>query len=309
MTERTTPLPMLADSDTQILVPDARARRPATARSMPSLVVIYSTESSALGKRFELDARQPIYSVGRNVDNHLPLDGDAVSRWHACFEQRHEDWWIIDVGSTNGTYVNDERVTEYRLRPGDQIKIGHTIFKFLAGDDVEGDFVKAIRYLMETDGLTSARNRRYLTDQLAQEIARSRRYKRPLSVVMFDIDHFKSVNDHHGHLAGDAVLRDVSALVRARIRRDELLARYGGEEFVLVLPETALAGATKLADDLRRIVAAHRFAFEGVEIPVTISLGVATLTPEITVQDELLAAVDARLYEAKRSGRNCVVAS
>jgi diguanylate cyclase (GGDEF)-like protein len=293
------------ESSTKIIVPDSRPRQP-RGETSPSLVVLYSQDAADLGRRHDLDPRHGKYRVGRVVDCDIPLQGDAVSRWHASFEPREDGWWIADAGSTNGTYVNDERVTDHALRPGDLVKIGHTIFKFLDGDDIEGQFIRSIGYLMETDALTGARNRKFLDELLGQEFVRARRHDRPLSVVLLDIDHFKAINDTHGHLAGDAVLRELCTVVRNRVRRDEVLGRYGGEEFALVLPETPLEGAAALAEDLRKLLAAHRFTFEIVPIPVTVSFGVAVLAPGMTRVEELIAAADARLYEAKRSGRNRV---
>ena len=125
--------------------------------------------------------------------------------------------------------------------------------------------------------------------------------------MMFDIDHFKKINDHHGHLAGDFVLKELSRIVQGRIRRDEVFARYGGEEFAIVLPETNLEGARALADGLREKIESSRFVFQGDNIPVTISIGVATLAETDKTSMDLIRSADAKLYEAKRGGRNKVV--
>jgi len=125
--------------------------------------------------------------------------------------------------------------------------------------------------------------------------------------MMFDIDHFKKINDHHGHLAGDFVLKELARIVQGRIRRDEVFARYGGEEFAIVLPETNLEGARALADGLREKIEHSRFVFQGDNIPVTVSIGVATLAETDKTSMDLIRAADAKLYEAKRSGRNRVV--
>jgi diguanylate cyclase (GGDEF)-like protein len=149
--------------------------------------------------------------------------------------------------------------------------------------------------------------KRYLLEALEKEIIRARRHARDLSLIMFDIDHFKKINDVHGHLAGDFVLKELARIVQGRIRRDEVFARYGGEEFSIVLPETNLEGARALADGLREKVEQSRFVFQNESISVTISIGVAMLgEPDRTSQD-LIKHADMKLYDAKRGGRNRVV--
>jgi diguanylate cyclase (GGDEF)-like protein len=127
-----------------------------------------------------------------------------------------------------------------------------------------------------------------------------------MSLVMFDIDHFKQVNDTQGHLAGDSVLKTLAATVKNKIRREDLFARYGGEEFAIVLPEIDAHNAHQFAEKIRRIVELTDFRFEGVKMDVTISLGVAALDQETTDAAGLIKRADEHLYEAKNAGRNCV---
>ncbi len=271
------------------------------------LVVIYTKEPTLMGKRFVLD--DSVVRVGRGTDNHIVLDNDAVSRRHAHFEARGDQWLVADDGSTNGTYCNDEQVLrEHALRNGDRIKIGSTIFKYLSGADVEAQYHEEIYRLTIVDGLTQAYNKRYLSEALEREIVRGRRHGRSLCVLMFDIDHFKRINDVHGHLAGDHVLKEVARLIQSRIRRDEVFARYGGEEFCILLPETPLEGAVELGERLRQHVADHTFVFQQDKIRVTISLGCALMGEEDRSAAELLQRADDRLYQAKNTGRNRVCA-
>ena len=270
------------------------------------LVVIYTKEPGLLGKRFVLD-RNPI-RVGRGADNHIVLEGDSVSRRHAHFERRSNAWHVVDDGSTNGTYLNEEQINrEAMLNNSDRIKVGPTILKFLSGADAEAKYHEEIYRMTIVDGLTQIHNKRYLFEALEREVMRARRHDRPLSVLMFDIDYFKRINDQYGHLAGDYVLRELARVVQERIRRDEVFARYGGEEFAIVLPETPLDGATTLAEQLRAKVAEHKFAFQGERIPMTISIGCAVLHEDRSAT-ELMQRADEKLYEAKRSGRNRVSA-
>ncbi|MEI8255350.1 MAG: GGDEF domain-containing protein, partial [Deltaproteobacteria bacterium] len=242
------------------------------------VVIIYSKESANLGKRFVLDTQSGALSIGRGSDNTLVLESDSVSRRHARFDHRDGSWWVTDLGSTNGTYVNDEQVAEHHLQRGDHVKIGDTIFKYLAGSDVEAAYHEEIYRMTIVDGLTQAHNKRFLLEQMDKEMSRARRYSRPLVLIMMDLDHFKRINDTSGHLAGDYVLREVASLVRARIRRDEIFARYGGEEFSILLPETDLPGAVRLADEIRAMIASHAFMFEGERMTVTMSMGVALMS-------------------------------
>lgn len=165
-----------------------------------------------------------------------------------------------------------------------------------------------LQSLAVTDGLTGLHNRMHFTNKLDEEFQRASRYESPLSLILIDIDYFKSVNDTFGHQAGDAYLRAISALLRSSIRRVDVAARYGGEELVVILPHTEAQAAVHMAERLREKVAAMEVHFGGHAIRRTISLGVATYTPgSVKTMDEFLTAVDNALYAAKRAGRNRVV--
>src|SRR5262249_24636873 len=155
-----------------------------------------------------------------------------------------------DLRSTNHTFVNDVRTAVHKLTDGDYLRVGGYLFRYLAGGNVEADYHEEIFRLAITDALTGTFNKRHLLDFLDRELTRSFPTGRPRALVLFAIDHFKALNDAHGHLAGDAVLRDQAGRLRNNIRRDELFARYGGEEFAVVLPETDLDGAERMAERL-----------------------------------------------------------
>jgi diguanylate cyclase (GGDEF)-like protein len=213
---------------------------------------------------------------------------------------------LRDLGSTNGTYVNDELVDEYVLRDGDLIKIGRCIFKFLSGNNIENAYHEEIYRLTTIDGLTQVYNKRYFIETLEREIGRAHRYRRELSLIMFDIDHFKKINDTYGHLAGDHVLKQLASVIKARIRREDIMSRYGGEEFAIILPEIDNYNAVQFAEKIRGIVEKAVFRFEDTDIPVTISIGCASMTTELQEPHEFVRVADGHLYTAKSQGRNRV---
>ena len=263
------------------------------------LVVLYGGQ---IGKKYDL--APGVTTLGRDPLATIVLDADSVSRSHARIEVAGGETWVADLGSTNGSFVNDAPIERCQIRSGDLVKVGDVIFKFLSGQNVEASYHEEIYRMTIRDGLTSIANVRYLNEFLEREFARSRRHGRELAVILFDVDHFKRINDTLGHLTGDYVLRELARLVETRVRRDELFARYGGEEFCLVLPETGREGAIQYAEIIRRLVEEHRFLFDGTPISVTVSCGVAIFGPEMNRAIDLLRAVDDALYRAKKNGRN-----
>lgn len=247
------------------------------------------------------------FLIGRGSECQLEINDSAVSRQHAYVEPRAGNYLLVDMGSTNGTYVNDERVEKHWLSGGDFIRIGSNIIKFLSSDHVEAQYHETIYSMMITDGLTAVHNRRYFVTTLERELARSFRHHRPLSLVMFDIDHFKKVNDTHGHLAGDAVLREVAARVQSTVRKDEVFARYGGEEFAVILPECSRDKATSFANRLRTLVYDEPVVLNDITVRVSISLGVSQTAGEREMTAaELIEEADKMLLGAKQAGRNRV---
>jgi diguanylate cyclase (GGDEF)-like protein len=271
--------------------------RPGTA----CIVVIYGPE---LGKRMHLGAAP--FEIGRSSKNDLFLDQESISRHHARITFDGTYHWVADLSSTNGTYVNDTAIREQRLGDGDQVRIGRSILKFMTGENVEVHYHEEIYRLMTVDALTQVFNRRYFNEALEREFNRSRRYGRSLSLIAFDIDHFKRVNDTYGHLTGDNLLRQIAAAVKPRLRREDVFARTGGEEFGVLLPEVGLDGARITADKVRRIVEATPLKHEQEVIACTVSVGVATLGADEASGEDLYKRADERLYEAKQGGRNRV---
>jgi len=277
------------------------------------LVVI---NGSDLGKRYPLTRRSTV--IGRSSKTDVQIEEDSISRNHAMIMNRGDRYLLKDLGSTNGTYVNDRPIDELDLRDGDLLKIGRTIFKFLSGTNIESAYHEEIYRLTTTDGLTQIFNKRYFIENLEREMSRSLRYGRELGLVMFDLDKFKDINDNYGHLTGDAVLKQIAQRIQTIIRRDDIFARYGGEEFAVLTPEVSKEGALTLAEKIRRAVEETPCSFDGVDVNITVSLGVADLADYIESYHEgevpsnfdcleMVALADRRLYEAKNQGRNRVV--
>jgi diguanylate cyclase (GGDEF)-like protein len=267
------------------------------------LVVIHGHD---LGRKHELS--EAVVTLGREPDNLIVIDADSVSRNHARIETFNGFKYLVDLNSTNGTYLNDAVAMREQLTSGDLIKVGDTIFKYLAGSDIEQAYHEEIYTMTVTDGLTQTPNKRALMDFLDREFSRARRYGRNLGCIMFDIDHFKRINDDYGHLTGDYVLRELAHVIRRRIRKDEIFALYGGDEFCIVLPEAEPNGVLEFAETIRSIVENHVFEFESERIKVTISLGIAHLQSSMEGPKGLIKAADVKLYESKNAGRNRVCA-
>lgn len=260
-----------------------------------------------LGKKYGL-VDDDEFTIGRDEKNFIVCDMDNVSRRHAQVLNRGGKFYLNDLQSTNGTYLNDEEIrAEQLLRSGDLIKIGSAIFKFLSGGNIESQYYEEIYTLTICDGLTNIHNKRYFLEFLEREMGRCHRYQRALSLMMIDIDHFKGINDTNGHLAGDYVLRELAHLIKPKVRKEECFARYGGEEFAYVMPESGGENTRKLAEKIRRSVEEHRFTFEGKDIKVTLSIGVADLVGDMIEPLQFIKVADANLYKAKKTGRNRVV--
>jgi diguanylate cyclase (GGDEF)-like protein len=216
---------------------------------------------------------------------------------------------LEDLGSTNGTYCNGARVSRQPLAEGDKILLGSTtILKFSYQDQLEEAFQRQMSESALRDGLTRAYNKRYFGERIESELQYSIRHTLPVSLIFLDIDHFKRINDVHGHQAGDHVLVQLSALAMSMLGEDEVFARYGGEEFAIIARGMDAAVAAELAERLRVAVEAHRFVFGDAPIPVTISVGVS-YAPGLAIATtiDFVARADEALYAAKRAGRNRVV--
>jgi diguanylate cyclase (GGDEF)-like protein len=279
-----------------------RVRDEAQTRSEAYVIVIAGPHT---GKMYKVERGETV--MGRSPRTDLQLQDVGVSRSHARLTRVGDDVYVEDLQSANGTYLNGERIAvAQQLRDGDKITLGSTtVLKFTYHDKLDEDFQRQMFDAALRDGLTQAYNKKYFTNHLYSEFSFAKRHKQPLCLVMFDVDHFKNVNDTHGHPAGDAVLIKLAQIAMDSIRVEDTLARYGGEEFAIVCRGIDGAQGLVLAERLRQIVERTLFEHGGTPIPISISLGVACF-PEVIVEtsEQLIQATDAALYRAKNGGRN-----
>jgi diguanylate cyclase (GGDEF)-like protein len=277
------------------------------ARSQRDRAYLIVLQGSNVGEMYRLEGGEAV--LGRGTAATIRLGDDGISRRHAKIVVAGNVVKIEDLGSANGTLVNGALIQQSALRDGDKIQLGSTtILKFTYHDKLEENFQRAMYDAALRDDLTKAFNKKHFLDRLEQEVAFCRRHGSPLSLVMFDVDHFKKINDTYGHVAGDHVLAKLAQVAAASVRTEDIFGRYGGEEFTILCRGIPLNSAGMLAERIRLTVEQTQFVFESGVIPVTISMGVAAY-PEIAVQNglELIAAADEALYTAKRGGRNRVV--
>jgi two-component system, cell cycle response regulator len=278
------------------------------AKSQSAYLIVISSKSAALiGRMVKLDVKELV--MGRASDCQLQVEDDGISRKHCkIVAYPTGQYQLVDLGSTNGSFLNGEQVSVATLTDGDKVQIGaNTVIKFSVQDALEEAYQRSIYESATRDGLTRLFNKKYFLETLRKEFAYCLRHRVPLSLVMLDIDHFKRINDTFGHPAGDHVLQKVAAKLSETVRTEDLLARYGGEEFSLMLRESASDAAVRCAERCRRAIEVADFVFSGMPIKATVSLGVATLLDsDFSQPEELIAAADRYLYRAKRGGRNRV---
>jgi len=246
--------------------------------------------------------------VGRDPASDIVINDQSVSRRHSRIERHENGYIVVDLGSTNGTHVNEVRIAKAPLSSGDCIQFGSFIYKFLSSNSIELQYHETVYSMMTKDALTGTFNKRYFMDVISREFSKAAHRRLPLTLILLDIDHFKSVNDTYGHLAGDEVLREMGKRVGEVVAQHDVFARYGGEEFAILLAGVNYEEGGAVAERCRTAVATKPFSTAVGELPITISLGVAEFgslsNPE--KPEQLIALADEKLYEAKKSGRDRV---
>jgi two-component system cell cycle response regulator len=274
-------------------------------RDRASIVVLAGTN---VGEMYRVETIEMV--IGRASNASVRLSDDGISRRHARIVEEGGTHYLEDLGSANGTMVNGLRIgARHKLEDGDKIRLGPaTILKFGYTDDIEESFTERMINAAMRDGMTGAFNKKFFLDRLDSELSYARRHQFDLSLLLFDVDFFKRINDGYGHLAGDNVLKKLAQVTMAALRTEDIFSRYGGEEFAILCRGVKLQHAGVLGERLRSSVETSIFEHEGRNLPVTISIGVAAY-PNCPVEtpSQLIAAADEALYEAKRCGRNRVL--
>jgi two-component system cell cycle response regulator len=261
-----------------------------------------------LGKRFALSSKTMV--IGRGSECEIPVPDNSLSRTHAqVLKKENGRFYVSDFNSTNGTYLNDQKLAPGKaieVKNGDLLKMGNMIFKFIGKGKIDNVFHKDILYLASRDDLTGSLNRMSLRSCLADGLHKARTSGKPLSIIVLDLDHFKSINDTYGHAAGDFVLKETVKVAQNVIRGDDFIGRFGGDEFMVVLWDTSSAKASMVAERIRSKIEKHSFTYEGKRIPVTASLGVSSLDDSIQSIADLFKRADGAQYNAKKNGGNQV---
>ena len=281
--------------------------------TLPSKAYMVIIGGMDMGCVIPLD--QPRITLGRAPECTIVLQDESVSRVHAEVVQRETEGVLIrDLGSTNGTFLGGKRITESVLRKGDKVLLGRqTILKYEIYDQLDAVYQKKIYESSTRDGLTGVYNRRYFNQRIVPELSFTRRHSIWLTLLIFDLDNFKKINDVYGHQNGDQVLVSVTGAVSSILRTEDLFARYGGEEFTIIAPGTNYEGGLALGQRVRQRVESEAIIPEessGKVIKTTVSVGVTAVAPGFAGEPAaVIAAADGNLYEAKHGGRNKVVCS
>jgi diguanylate cyclase (GGDEF)-like protein len=281
---------------------DVEALQRASSQRRACLTCLTGTLS---GQLFKVQKGQLV--IGRSPHVELRLDDDGISRNHARIRSETNRAWIEDMESRNGTFVNGERIhAPVELKDGDKVQVGRgTVLRFGFQDALDESFHENLLSSALRDGLTKLFNKRYLMDRLDSELKFALRHETSLSLLLLDIDHFKKVNDTHGHLAGDAVLQNLALVLGRAVRNEDVVARFGGEEFAIILRAIGIDPAVQMAERLRKLVEASSAGAAAYK--ATVSIGVAGLPSTVVkTPEQLVEAADRALYKAKAEGRNCV---
>ena len=276
--------------------------RRAGAGEVPACLVVL--QGQRLGQRIDL-GESPLV-IGRAPEADFQIVERSVSRAHCRITREPAGYRIKDLDSTNKTFLNDQPIIEAELKDGDHIAVGSCVLKFMERSSVEARYHEELYQLATADSLTDLYNRRQFLELIEREIARATNYKRPLSLLIIDLDHFKSINDQYGHPNGDLVLKKIALALRAHSREEFIVARIGGEEFAIVLPENSLEQAVGFADDLRVALSQLEFSLNGERKQVTVSIGAAAWLHGMSATGDLMRAADEQLYRAKQGGRDRV---
>ena len=275
---------------------------------VPPALVCLVGPSKYQGKRWTFTKSHVM--IGRALENDIVVDDASVSKFHAKIYYGEGDVTITDLGSTNKTIINGRMLSPHvaaALQNNDQIKLGKLILKFLEKGSLESVSLHKTWELRLRDPLTGIYNREAMLQKAEEEFKRSEVLTTDLSVIVFDIDYFKQVNDTFGHVAGDYVLKEMARVTQQHaIRAEDFFARYGGEEFIVILSGSPIEKAIEIAQRIRKAIEEHDFTFEKQNISITVSAGIASKGRDAQSWDDLFKKADKALYKSKQAGRNRV---
>ena len=252
-----------------------------------------------VGHRIPMTPEMERITIGRDETADIVLEDESISRRHCVISFEGERWFIEDLKSTNGTYVAHQFIDRVPLENGDLIAVGRTIFRFFFNRDIEKFYREEIHRLAIIDSLTQIHNRRFLVDFIDREMSRCRRRKHPMTMILFEVSGFSSINQRYGHLSGDHVLREVAGRLVRRVRREELIARSNDNQFAIILPETTMDEANKFAEIIEHTIAVMDIKFDGWTIPVSIRACVCQLTNDMLKPADFLTKGELELVALK----------
>ena len=270
------------------------------ARKAPPALVMLMGPAGLMGKQWSLESNE-LY-LGRAPACDICVDEKSLSKKHAKLVSVGDRMTVVDLESTNGTEVGGKKLSPNApvfLNNDDRIKLGNVIFKFLSQGNIESVAVASSNDRSNIDGLTHILNKAAITRNLEETFKKAKLTETNLALIVFDLDHFKKINDTYLHQGGDYVLREVASVVKNQlIRSGDLFGRYGGEEFVVVLFGSPLQRACEIAERIRATIEKHEFKFAGRRIPVAVSLGVAAVDATVTTPESLFDKADRALYQS-----------
>ena len=293
---------------TSVLQSDTFKLRLAQAGQAPPSLVMLVGPVASVGRQWPIEDTDRV--IGRAPTAHIFVDDKSVSKFHAKLVMAGGDVSIIDLESTNKTVINGRQIQPlipHKLQNNDQVKMGNLIFKFLERGSIETMASATTFDRAHTDGLTGIANRGALQTKAPELFKRSDLLGITFTLMLFDIDRFKAINDTYGHPAGDYVLKEIAKVVRDKlIRGNDFFARAGGEEFALLLLGSPPRQAEEIAGRIRATIEGHDFEFEGRRINVTISIGIAFKSQGDAAWEFIYERADKALYHSKNNGRNQV---
>ncbi len=293
---------------TSIFTSDTFKVRLAEAGQAPPCFVLLVGPINSVGRQWPIEATDRI--VGRSIDASISVEERSVSKAHAKILLMAGEVSLVDLESTNKTMINDQillPLEPVKLKNNDRVQMGNVIFKFLEKGNIETVSAAQTFDRGLVDSLTKINNKGALLSMGPESFNKSNVLGLPFSLMTFDIDHFKKVNDTYGHDAGDYVLIELVKVIKDRmIRESDFFARSGGEEFTLLLLGSHLLQATEIAERIRITVENHKFEFQGTHVPITISIGVACKMEGDESWEHIFKRADEALYDSKNGGRNIV---